>query len=430
MSETEWKNFDITSDELERFTNAFKSDKFRQLFADYCKEITDPENRRIYEKELKLLEAERGNDVIFINPEPGFVVKTTPANAQQKVFINIARCDKIERPSSQCGVDTKTGQKGLNWRIPYVQSPPKHDFDKNKVICAVFDVIFHSDTLHLASKNSKFKKLVIDTACDAIKTAYDITLDTCNLKLPKMLYKGSPAPAILRKKLQTNFECDKSIQINNNNDISTADKLNGNVTITTPMTTDGYTTPKYELIHRRHVEMHELTDEMDSKLNVTLPKELVIKINLPLLSSSKDVLLDVNTKSIHVLCETPAKYKLTVDLPYEVDKEIGTAQFDSICKILTVTLPILKRRQLGIMDLCREDSGVESDQHSPKEDESITLDNDVFEDASDTMPDLNDNKMVKTNIVKCIFWFDIHVFVSTVFFFVFSWMLNNGNQTQ
>lgn len=384
---SEWKNLGVTSEELNRFTKAFKSEKFRELFSEYCNEISDPENRRIYEEELKQFEAERGINVTFINPEPGFVIKTS-ANKSQKVFINVARCDNIEKPSSKSGIDTKTGQQGLNWRIPYVQSKPKHDFDRKRQICAVFDVIFHSDTLHLASRNPMFKKLVIDTACDAVQSAYDITLDMCNLKFPKMFYKGTPTPALLRKKVKDTTEWDKSMKMIKN-DVNNANAntngVNGNKIIKR-QTTDGYVTPKYELIHRRHVEMHELTDEMDAKLNVTLPKELVIKINLPLLGSSKDVVLDVNTKTMHLCCETPAMYKLGVDLPYEVDKEIGTAQFDGITKVLTVTLPVLKKRQLGIMDICREDSRVESNHLSRKEDELITLENDVFEDAGDKIP--------------------------------------------
>lgn len=381
MSHSEWENFGITSDEFDRFTKAFKSEKFRELFSEYCKEISDPENFRIYQEELKQFEAEHGNNVTFIHPEPGFVIKTS-TNKSQKVFINVARCDNIEKPSSKRGIDTKTGQRGLNWRIPFVQSKPKHDFDKNRKICAVFDVIFHSDTLHLATKNPMFKKLVIDTACDAVQSAYDIALDMCNLKFPKMFYKGTPTPALLRKKIEDTTECNNLMKMVKN-DVANA---NENANIIKTEITDGYVTPKYELIHRRHVEMHEFTDEMDAKLNVTLPKELLIKINLPLLSSSKDVVLDVNTKTIHLCCETPAMYKLGVYLPYEVDKEIGTAQFDAITKVLTVTLPVLKKQQLGIIDLCREDSGVESDLLSPKEDESITLENDVFEDDVAKIP--------------------------------------------
>lgn len=385
-TETEWRNFDITTDELDRFTKAFKSEKFRSLFAEYCNEISDPENRRIYEQELKQFEAERGVDVTFVNPEPGFVIKLI-ANGNQKIFINVAKCDKIEKPSSQCGFDGKTGEKGLNWSLPYVQSKPKHDFDKNKVICAVFDVIFHSDTLHLANKNPAFRKLVIETAYDAVRSAFDLTIDKKHLKFPKLSYKGTPQPVVIRKQLlqqqqqqhATNnygksfIENPIAEEFDDTNTSETKTKANATAI-------DEYATPKYEIIHRRHVEMHEYTDELDAKLNVTIPKELVIKIHLPLLSSSKDVVLDVNTKSLYLHCDSPAKYKLSASLPFDVDKEMGKAQFDNQTKILAITLPVLSRKQLGIFDLCREDSGVESDHHSPKEDSSLALDDDVFND--------------------------------------------------
>lgn len=424
-SETEWRNLDLTTDELDRFTKAFKSDKFRRLFAEYCQEISDPENRRIYEAELKQFEAERGIDVLFITPEPGFVVKSI-VNGNQKIFINVAKSEKVDKPSSQRGIDVNTGEHGLNWRLPYVQSKPKHDYDKNKVICAVFDVIFHSDTLHLAGKNPAFKRLIVETAYDAVRTTFDLALDSSkNLKFPKLAYKGTPAPVVIRRQqvnnqpvngfgqtfvgdrknaahngatatnaAATTKKCSNNNNINNinnsnKNNISTNNNINNNnknnsnkhngvgkqngITIV-----DEYQTPTYEIIHRRHVEMHEYTDELDAKLNITIPKELVIKMHLPLLNSSKDVVLDVNSKSIYMHCDTPAKYKLNVNLPHEVDKGSGTAQFDNQSKILAITLPVLSgRKKLGILDLCREDSGVESDHHShsPKEE---SLDDDVF----------------------------------------------------
>lgn len=394
MSKTEWAKLDITNDELNRLTNALKSEKFRNLFIEYCQELSDPENHRIYEEELKQLEAERGYDVKFIKPEAGFVIKTS-ADEHQKVFINVAKCEKIDKPSSQCGVDKQTGEKGLNWRIPYVQSKPKHDFDKNKQICAVFDIIFHPHTLHLADKNAMFKKLVIETACDAVCDAFDIKLDRCNLKFPKMSYKGVATPAILRNKFNDDDNDDICTKLpetiaSDKNDsadekcvvIENKNCNNDNNNKNNQFLGD-YETPKYEVIHRRHVELHELTNELDAKLNITLPKELIIKINLPLLNSSKNVILDVNTKSLYLCCDTPAKYKLEIDLPYEVDKKCGTAQFDANQKMLIIALPVLKRKELGILDLCREDSGVESDHHSPKED-----DDEVFEDACDSLTDI------------------------------------------
>lgn len=381
MSEVDWDRLDITHDELNRFTSAFKSDEFRKLFADYCKEITDPENRRVYEAELKQLEAERGVDVKFINPEPGFVIKTT-VDSKQKVFINVAKCDQIEAPASERGQDASTGQHGLNWRIPYVQSKPRRDFDNNKTVCPVYDVVFHPDTLHLAKKNGMFKKLVIDTACDAVQTTYNVHLDLVNLKFPKMGYKGAARPTIIRK---TTGEPTSA-------EASPIDCIYPPIPPTTAKAATvkpeqrlaaEYATPKYEIVHRRSVEMHEMTDELDAKINVTVPKELVVRIELPLLGSSKDVFLDVNTKSIYLCSEKPAKYKLTIALPFEVAKLDGKAQFDSDKRQLQITLPVMREKRLVIADLCREDSGVESDHHSPKEDSSSG--DDVFEDALETL---------------------------------------------
>lgn len=377
MSEVDWDRLDITHDELNRFTNAFKSDEFRKLFADYCNEITDPENRRVYEAELKQLEAERGIDIKFINPEPGFVIKTT-VDGKQKVFINVAKCDQIEAPSSERGQDASTGQHGLNWRIPYVQSKPKRDFDNNKTVCPVYDVVFHPDTLHLAKKNAMFKKLVIDTTCDAVQTTYNVHLDLVNLKFPKMGYKGTAKPTIIRKKTgeSTISEASPIDSIYPPPPSTSTTAVNVK---SKPRPVADYATPKYEIIHRRSVEMHEMTDELDAKINLTIPKELVVRIDLPLLSSSKDVFLDVNTKSIYLCSEKPAKYKLTIQLPFEVQKLDGKAQFDSDKRQLQITLPVVREKKLVIADFCREDSGVDSDHHSPKEDSSSG--DDVFEDA-------------------------------------------------
>lgn len=395
MSEAEWKRLNVTTEELNRFTKAFKSEEFRQLFADYCNEITDPENRRAYEAELKQLEAERGVDVTFINAEPGFVIKTCESG-NQKVFINVAKCDNIAKPSCECGQDDKTGQKGLNWRIPYVQSRRKQDFDNNKVVCGVYDVVFHSDTLHLASKNATFRKLVIDTACDAVKSAFNVSLDTTNLKFPKLAYKGHPQPVIIRKKTANGetIDCQLNIldQIYPPRSSSPPSKAQRTTKcFNKTKSNSDYKTPHYEIIHRRHTEMHELTNELDAKLNITLPAELVVKIDLPLMTSSKGVDIDVNTKSINLCCDTPAKYKLLINLPYEVDKEHGNAKFDSTKRQLIIILPVLKNQKRGLKDLYRdvplyrEDSGVESDHHSPKEDSSSSSGSgdDVFEDAID-----------------------------------------------
>lgn len=395
MTEEVWDQSDITSDEINRIGEAFKSEEFRNLFVEYCKEISDPENRKSYETEIKQLEAERGVDTKFINPEAGFVLKTT-ADGKQKIFINVAKSSEVNPPTSERGRDEKTGEQGLKWRIPYAQSKPKRDFDNNKNVCPVYDVIFHPDALHLATKDPMFKKLVVDTACEAVKATNKLELDLTNIRFPKIGYKGAARPMVIRNKIG-------SSQVDENEDplkqiyppvASSKQKQTNSVREQANQTPPKYATPKYEIIHRRDVEMSELTNELDAKINLTVPKELVVRIELPLLRTSKDLVLDVNAKTIYLKSEAPAKYKLDLSLPCEVDKLSGKAQFDSDTRKLLITLPVVQRKKIGIADFNREDSGVESDHHSIKEDNSSS--DDVFEDAVDGSPKKNYKKNVRS----------------------------------
>lgn len=70
------KDFKLTEDELKRLSEAMKKEEFRKLLVDYAQEISDPANRELYEREIRALEAERGMDVTFIHPEPGYCIKT------------------------------------------------------------------------------------------------------------------------------------------------------------------------------------------------------------------------------------------------------------------------------------------------------------------------------------------------------------------
>lgn len=40
------EDLNLTKDELDRFSKAFKEEEFRKLFREYAEEINDPENRR------------------------------------------------------------------------------------------------------------------------------------------------------------------------------------------------------------------------------------------------------------------------------------------------------------------------------------------------------------------------------------------------
>ena len=72
------------------------------------------------------------------------------------------------------------------------------------------------------------------------------------------------------------------------------------------------------------------------------PEFLVFEIELPNQPSVSNVLLDVGEDCM-VLHANDGKYKLDLDLPFDVDNDNTGAQFHRKTKVLTVTLPVLKK---------------------------------------------------------------------------------------
>lgn len=360
MSSKDWESLNVSRDEVNRIGEALKKEEFRKMLIDYCEEISDPENRKLYEKEITQMEKDRGVDVTFINPTPAYVIKTS-ADGSTKTFVNIATSEKIDKPSSVSSTNGE-GQRGLNWSLPYTLAPPRRDMDKKNQLCQVYDVVFHPDALHLASRNTAFRKLVNDTAIDAVQGAFNVKLDRANLKFPKISYKGMPKPTVIRKRID-NFDDLEPSPIDS---IYPPMPMDTKTSVTKPAETpmDEFTIPKYKIVQRRGINFHEMTNEIDAKLNITIPSEIIVTIDLPLLNTTHDANLDVTNKKIHLLSEKPAKYRLDIDLPYDVKEENGSAKFDKAKRQLVITLPVVPARKLRITDFQREDSGIESDHQS------------------------------------------------------------------
>ncbi|XP_066145013.1 protein kintoun [Euwallacea fornicatus] len=366
------KELDLSRDEVNRLGEALKNEEFRKLLADYAEEIQDPNNRQIYEEEVKQLERERGQEVTFLHPDPGYVIKTS-LNGDQKVFINVCSNENINKPTSTPTV--KNGSKGLHWSVPHTLSPPREELDNKGIRCQVYDALFHPNTLHLASKNRDFRSMINDIALSDIENSFDVNLDKKNLKFPKLTYKGLKQASIIRKpvgdkplartpeeqeffdKIYSEIDSHRTVpkspkrcrsrRVNHNED---------------PI----FTTPKYLIKHRSHLEFDEFVEHKNAKLNVAIPKELIVEVDLPLLKSSIDMQLDVTEKTVQLLSEKPAKYKLNLTLPYQVNENGGAAKFDKDLKKLVITLPVKRKMSFEFL---RDDSGVdsclESDLRSP-----------------------------------------------------------------
>lgn len=392
MSTKDWDKLNVTRDEVEKIGEALKQKEFRQLLIDYCEEISDPENRKLYEKEITELENQRGVDITFITPEPGYVIKTS-SDGTTKTFINIASSDKVNKPTSK--PSTENGQRGLVWSLPHTLAPPRRDADKKGAKCHVYDVVFHPDAFHLAKRNNAFRQLVNDTAINAVQQAFNVQLDRTNLKFPKISYKGLARPAVVRKKID-NFDMStvEASPIDSIYPPLPTEKVT-QVVRNDEAPADVYAMPKYKIVQRRELEMQELTNELDAKMNLTIPHELAVTIDLPLLTTTNDANLDVTSRKITLCSEKPAKYKLEIALPYEVDEEKGTAKFDKSKRQLLITLPVIRHKTSKIIDFFREDSGIESDQPGKdklddESDESPVIST-IEEENNDTKPFLDAN---------------------------------------
>ncbi len=383
----------LSNDEVKRLTNAFKNEEFRKLFGEYAAEISDPDNKARYEAEIQQMENERGMDIKFVHPEPGYVLKTS--DGKSKAFVNICKNENIGRPSAEKKIGPG-GSKGMCWNLPHSFAPPREDIDKAGVKCTVYDFVIHPDTYRMAETNARFKAMVHDTAFDGIARQFDVKLDRKNVRFPKINFKGKPVPTVIRTKQSDNIPKQKPEEHDILNklpypydDLSTEEKMKKreeqrkksdndkrNSSLTKQQETNAskdaqqYTEPTYVITHRSEVDYQDYTNAPQLRTS-TRPKELVIAINLPLLKSAKQVDLDIFEKHLQLKSESPAKYQLSLNLPYEVDENKGSAKFDKAKKQLQVTLPVTRLQQ------------VQTSSNTTEEDMKNHISNDLSNDDTD-----------------------------------------------
>ncbi|XP_013182344.1 PREDICTED: protein kintoun [Papilio xuthus] len=413
----------LTRTDIEAIQEAMKSKKFREMLADYCDEVRDPANQALYQKEMTQLEKERGYDITFINPKGGYVIKTSVAG-DRKAFINICSNENIGKPLHS--VESVNGQKGMNWQIPYSLIPPREDYDNKKQRCIIYDVVFHPDTLRMAEVNERFREIVNKTAFDGLQSTYKIHLDINNCRFPKSFYKGMTTSAVFRKedpnfkppteedskelspeiieKLYPQHNYTKQKEPQESSEVKTQAKRKAEPEKKefSHSIDEGYTIPKYIIKQQKNVDLQDYTFHKNSKQYSAIPSQLVVEINLPLISSTKDCILDVNEKSLSLVVEKPAKYKLNLTLPYPVDDNCGNAKFDKTKHMLIVTLPVIRNVQDNGHDnlkLLKVDSGVESEENSGSQsDEDNTNGKKIIVLSSNETSDSNPPELEKETI--------------------------------
>ncbi|CAG7718082.1 unnamed protein product [Allacma fusca] len=380
--QTDKEDFQITRDELEQLQQALKSEKFRSMLNDYAEEVQDPKNRTLFQSELRQLEKQNGNKVHFINPIAGYVLKTS-ANGDKKAFINMCSNPMIRKLSFQKA--TQENVDGTMCSIPFAQSPGREDVDKAGRYCDVYDVVFHPNTLALCDVDERIRQQVEATALDAIESSFNLKLDRNNIRRPKLKYKGMKHATMIKYKASGDLpKVLDPDQIQNEpppqpqeayyqkKDNSTTEKRNNfkkkpqakipsnlenadieNVKPHNPKSkSTEWTEPKYSLKFRSHVDLQDfcLDNQREGRSIKSIPEEIVLTIDLPLLKDSSTLEADVleGGWDFELKAERRAYYRLNLKLPFQVHCDQSKASFDVDKRKLVVVMKTVQKANAGV----------------------------------------------------------------------------------
>lgn len=341
------EDLDLSGEEVQRLTSAFQDPKFRRMFSEYAEELTDPENRRRYEEEITALERERGVEVRFVHPEPGHVLRTSLDGAR-RCFVNVCSNALVGAPSSR--PSSGSAASGSQWSLPYSLAPGREYAGGRGIRYTVYDVVFHPDALALARRHERFRQMLDATALEAVEKQFGVKLDRRNAKTLKIKYKGTPEAAVLRTPLPGGVparpEGEPESPLPDFPYPYPGPVAAGSAAIPRPQAPSppeavqqpAPTEPRYSVVQRHHVDLQDYRCSRDSAPS-TVPHELVVTIELPLLRSAEQAALEVTGK---LLCLDSRKpdYQLRLSLPYRVDDSRGKAQFNKARRQLVVTLPV------------------------------------------------------------------------------------------
>eukprot|EP00045_Choanoeca_perplexa_P012306 m.133801 g.133801 ORF g.133801 m.133801 type:complete len:624 (+) comp15957_c0_seq1:233-2104(+) len=336
------EEFNPTTDELKAIGEAMKNEEFRKLLAEYAEEISNPESKQRYEDEIRQMEAMQGNDVKFINPEPGWVVKTALASNGTKIFINICQSDTLDKPQSKRV--THDGKTGMNWSIPHSIASSREDVDKEGRTCVVYDAVFHPDALRLAGSNDGFKQLLTTSAMDSIERQFpEHALDRSTLKYPKMKFKGNPSRTIIREsnvgKPKPRDEVVKQFQA------TLAAATQGPKAPPQPAAAskasaakpvDEWRSIEHSVVYQ---SAFDIANTLPQAASSKRPEGISLTFQLPDCASASGLDLDVTERSVR-LQHSELKLHTEVKLSYPVLEDKGTAKFDKKKRQLKLTLPI------------------------------------------------------------------------------------------
>ncbi|KAM6134121.1 protein kintoun [Phoenicopterus ruber ruber] len=327
---------ELSAEEAERLQRAFRDEQFRALFAEYAAELADPEQRRLYEEEVAALERERGVEVRFVHPTAGYVLRTSQAGSR-RCYLNVCSNPHVGAPQA------RAEPGGHRWALPYSLAPGREELGRGGRRRLVYDVVFHPAALRLAARSARFRRLLSDTALEAVERHCAVQLDRANATVLRgTRYKGVPQAPVIRTPLPGGAPPPPD-----DGDSPLPPFPFPPAASPPPPAAPaaarpaGPTTPRWSIRHRSYVDLQDYRCCRDSAPS-PVPRELVVTVELPLLRSAAQAALEIRGRELRLHSQRPA-YRLRLRLPYDVDESRGRAAFNKAQRQLLVTLPVVPR---------------------------------------------------------------------------------------
>ncbi|KAL9652672.1 hypothetical protein ABK040_003975 [Willaertia magna] len=403
------KDFQLTEKEVDRLKECLENPEFVKLFAEYAKEISDPNTMKETDLYIKQLESEGSKlpNAIMI-PKASYCIQCKTRKEKKQFYLNICSSDKIQIYKEEEQIDKQGSQYSVPLVVGYLREQQQQQQKQQEKVkeeeglkgnannnikasslmginnnnnYTVVDVVFNTETCKRAEKDPLFKHFISQLALDYVEEKFQLNFQKENYT--EVLGKksiGEPSSLTLTSLLSEEEKIRKEkttiVSGNNNNNGSIGDdntgglydqfkkgflgesddndsgglsdlKLptkgnisnNGNKKLVEEY--DGVLVPKYEIVYKRDFEMSEYTYTSPTSLNTTKPKEIVVRVFLPLLDSIKNVNLDVSENFMKLNCSESPKYSLDIHLPYGVMSDKVKAQFDKKSKTLKVSLCVI-----------------------------------------------------------------------------------------
>ncbi|KAJ1512085.1 hypothetical protein HMI54_009018 [Coelomomyces lativittatus] len=344
--------FQMTKEEIKKFQSAFQNKEFRDLFKNYVDEISNPENRKLYEKEIQQLEEERGNSIRWVRPNNQFVIRTkaTLSTATKTstlitnefsgtVYINFVSSDEIQIPSSK--PSTNASKIGVTWSLPHSLTLPRPDLDSNGDAIEIYDVVYHSS----AYGDEKLRNMLIDIGIDSIEKKFKTKISKAFTLLKDIKCKGVPATTVIRtptdptsvptSQSSSDATCSPNKKLSKS---STPKAISSKVSKMT--SADGFSNlkieePKYEFLYQHNVDLSQFTNQREV-LRSNDP--LLLRIYLPKVQNASEI--DFQVTESQCVLHVPELYYMLLGMPRKVDPNKVNAKWISDKKILEIICPM------------------------------------------------------------------------------------------